>query len=89
VQATALAQVTDYARALDNPQLQARIVAGCVLAHGDPSCVPAEVEAWMAVTPESTQRAAARWLEWEAVTLLATELRNGILWPPIRDLRPW
>lgn len=89
IRAIAMAQATDYARALDDPALRARLAAGCTHSAGKANCVADEVQAWFSVNPKQTQIAASRWLEDSASTMLVSGVRNPLTWPPIAELRPW
>ena len=86
---TAMAQATDYARALDDPPLRARLAAGCWLSAKKASCVRDEMALWFGITSGSSQRAAARWLDPGAATTLVLGVRGPGTFPPIFGLSPW
>ncbi len=50
------------ARALQDPEERAEILAGCLREHDDPDCFSAHVADHLAVTPDDVAAAARRWL---------------------------
>lgn len=80
-------QLTDLARARASLPLRARILAGCLLATGAPGCLEGEAEAWGRLGVDDTRRAAARWLDFDTVTLLAILSPSTLLPPAIPGIR--
>jgi zinc protease len=80
-------QLTDLARGMAVLEVRARLAGSCLLSTGDPDCLPDEVRRWNALSPEAIRSAAARWLEWPAVTVLAVMPGESLLAPPIAGMR--
>lgn len=81
-----IAQLTDLARAVGMLEVRARAAGGCVLAGRTPDCLADEAAAWIGLTTEATRKAAAKWLEPEAMTILAVLPPDTLFAPPVAGM---